>query len=250
MSVSPPPRQPPPTAADVARSVVFAIVFYPATVGAVLIAPIAAMFGPWPVRRFCGSWLRFHGWCARVILRIERRVEGEIPDHPVFYAAKHQSMYETIELAAMLGYPAVLVKRELAQIPLWGWAALRWGVIAVDRAGSAAALRDILRNSKAAMDEGRSVLIFPEGTRVPVGDQPPLRAGFAGLYRQLHADVVPVALDSGKLWPRQSFVKRSGVVTIRFGEIVPAGLPRREAEARVHAAINVLDEKAQPAGEG
>jgi 1-acyl-sn-glycerol-3-phosphate acyltransferase len=227
--------------ADVARSLLFAIVFYGGTIGAAVLAPVMALFGRRAIRRFGSDWLAFHGWCARVLLRIERRVEGEIPQGAVLFAAKHQSMYETIELAAMLGAPAVLVKRELARIPLWGWAAVQWGVIPVDRAGSAAALREMLRGAQAALAEGRAILIFPEGTRVPVGESPPLRSGFAGLYRQLGVPVVPIALDSGRLCPRGRFVKRAGVVTFRFGETIPAGLPRRVAEARVHAAINALE---------
>ena len=88
---------------------------------------------------------------------------------------------------------------------------------------------------------GRPILIFPEGTRVPPGHQPPLQPGFAGLYRSLRLPVVPVALDSGRLWPPHSFVKQPGIVTARFGEPIPAGLPRAEIEAAVHAAINQLD---------
>jgi 1-acyl-sn-glycerol-3-phosphate acyltransferase len=239
------PAPAPATRADVARSVLFAIVFYGGTIGAVLLAPVMALLGPRVILWWGTDWLLFHGWCARVLLRIERRVEGVIPDRPVLYAAKHQSMYETIELAAMLGSPAVLVKRELARIPAWGWAAKRWGVIPVDREGSAAALREMLRAGRAAIDGGRALLIFPEGTRVPTGETPPLRSGFAGLYRMLAVDVVPIALDAGRLWPRRSFVKRAGVVTFRFGETVPAGLPRRVAEARVHAAINALENDAE-----
>jgi 1-acyl-sn-glycerol-3-phosphate acyltransferase len=88
---------------------------------------------------------------------------------------------------------------------------------------------------------GRPILIFPEGTRVLPGEQPPLRAGFAGLYRSLNLPVVPVALDSAKVSPRRSFIKRPGTVTFRFGDPIPPGLPRAEAEARVHAAINALE---------
>ena len=227
--------------ADVARSLLFAILFYGVTIIAALVAPPVALFGRRAIRRYGDGWIRFHGWCTRTILRIERRVEGAVPTGALLFAAKHQSMYETLELAALLGDPAVLVKRELARIPLWGWAAQRWGVIPVDRGGSAPALRAMLQASERAIAEGHAILIFPEGTRVAPGETPPLRSGFAGLYRHLKVDVVPIALDSGRLWPRQSFVKCAGVVTFRIGERIPAGLPRREAEARVHAAINALE---------
>jgi len=133
------------------------------------------------------------------------------------------------------------MKQELADIPVWGWAARRYGVIVVDREASAGALRRMLREAKVALDAGRSIVIFPEGTRVAPGEQPPLKAGFAGLYQMLKLPVVPVALDSGTVWPRRG-PKRPGVVTIRFGEAIPPGLPRKEAEALVHAAINALEE--------
>ena len=84
-----------------------------------------------------------------------------------------------------------------------------------------------------------SCSFFPEGTRVPVGETPPLKAGFAGLYKVLGLPVVPIALDSGRLWgPR--FVKHSGVVTLKVGGVIPPGLPRDEVEALVHEAINAL----------
>jgi 1-acyl-sn-glycerol-3-phosphate acyltransferase len=158
----------------------------------------------------------------------------------VLYAAKHQAMYETLELGRMLRNPAIVMKQELTDIPVWGWAARRYGVIVVDREASAGALRRMLREARAALAEQRSILIFPEGTRVAPGEQPPLRAGFAGLYQMLKIPVVPVAINSGQIWPKHG-PKVPGVVTFRFGEPIPPGLPRAEIERRVHAAINALD---------
>jgi 1-acyl-sn-glycerol-3-phosphate acyltransferase len=150
-------------------------------------------------------------------------------------------MYETLEYLLLLDNPAVVVKRELADVPLWGAIARKQGVIPVDRTGSAQALRVMLRAARAAVAARRPIVIFPEGTRVAPGEQPPLRAGFAGLYRALDLPVIPVALDSARVSPRRSFVKRPGAVTFRFGDPIPPGLPRAEAEARVHAAINALE---------
>jgi 1-acyl-sn-glycerol-3-phosphate acyltransferase len=99
----------------------------------------------------------------------------------------------------------------------------------------------MLKAARAAVEQGRPITIFPEGTRVQPGEKPPIRPGFAGLYRSLNLPVVPIALDSGRLWPRGAFIKRPGVVTFRFQQTIPPGLPREEAEARVHAAINALE---------
>jgi 1-acyl-sn-glycerol-3-phosphate acyltransferase len=98
----------------------------------------------------------------------------------------------------------------------------------------------MLKAAREAIADGRPILIFPEGTRVPPGDKPQLQPGFAGLYKSLGVPVVPVALDSGLVWPR-SFVKRPGIVRILVGEPVPPGLKRPEVEAEVHRAINALE---------
>ena len=87
---------------------------------------------------------------------------------------------------------------------------------------------------------GRSVIVYPEGTRVPVGERPPLRPGFAGLYRALGLPVVPVAHDSGQLWPR-TLVKQPGTIRFKVGEVIPPGLKREEIEQRVHRAINSFE---------
>ncbi|HLL59380.1 MAG TPA: lysophospholipid acyltransferase family protein [Allosphingosinicella sp.] len=223
------------------RSALFSLVFYPGSVIAVLAAFPAALFGSRALTWVTFAWARYHRWCAALLLGVRSRVEGNVPTGAVIVAAKHQSMFETIEMLLLLKKPAVVLKRELADIPGWGWVARRYGVIPVDREGGATALRRMLRAAQAAIAAKREIAIFPEGTRVPPSEQPPLQAGFAGLYRSLGVPVVPVALDSGRLWPRGSFVKHPGIVTFRFGEPIPPGLPRREIEARVHEAINILE---------
>lgn len=223
------------------RTWLFRLVFYVGSVPLVAASPVAAAFGWEAIVAYTHMWTRFHRWATEAILGIHRRVEGRSHfDYPVLYAAKHQAMYETLELGRMLRNPAIVMKRELTEIPVWGWTAQRYGVIVVDRDASGGALRRMLREARAALDTGRSILIFPEGTRVAPGEQPPLKAGFAGLYQLLKIPVVPVAIDSGHVWPKHG-PKRPGMVTFRFGDPIPPGLPRAEVEARVHAAINVLD---------
>ena len=222
------------------RNIVFALVFYGISVVIVLGAPIAALFGRRSLIAYSKGWMMFHRWCTRWLLGIRTRYEGPQPSGQVFYAAKHQSLYEPLELALELGSPATIMRREFAKIPIWGWAAHRYGVILVDRAASSRALRHLMRESEAARASGRSVMISPEGTRVKPGEEPPLKSGFAGLYKMLDLPVVPISTDVGKLWPKNG-LKRAGVATFRFGEPIPPGLKRPEVEARVHAAINALD---------
>jgi 1-acyl-sn-glycerol-3-phosphate acyltransferase len=100
-------------------------------------------------------------------------------------------------------------------------------------------LREMMRQAQAAVAKGRPVVIFPEGTRVQVGETPPLAAGFAGLYKMLKLPVVPIALDSGSVWPK-SFIKYPGTVHMKVAAPIPPGLPRDEVERTVHAAINAL----------
>jgi 1-acyl-sn-glycerol-3-phosphate acyltransferase len=223
------------------RSLLYASVFYPGSVLYVL-AGIAVMpLGKGPVRAVADGWTRFNRACARYLLGIRTRVEGEVPSGAVIVASKHQSMFETTELQCILDTPATVMKSELGRIPLWGRLTRAYGILPVDRDGGGAALRRLLRAAGEAVAEGRPIVIFPEGTRVAPGEKPPLEPGFAGLYRALGLPVIPVALDSGRVWPRRSFVKRPGIVTLRFGEPIPPGLPRKEAEARVHEAINALE---------
>lgn len=227
------------------RTAIFNLVFWSGSVAIVLGAPLAALLGRRTLRRYVRMWVRFHAWAARAIVGIRVRVEGAIPPGQAFYAAKHQALFETLDLVRLLGEPVIVMKRELGEIPVWGWAARRYGMIAIDRAGAASAMRTMLRAAREAAADGRSVILFPEGTRVAPGDRPPLKPGLAGLYRALDLPVVPVALDSGRLWPRRG-AKRAGVLTIRFGEPIPTGLPRDEIEARVHAGINALESAAPP----
>ncbi len=225
------------------RNIAFAVIFYGLSVPIVLATPVSALFGRRAVIANATLWTSMHAWAVRWLLGIRVVVEGERPASPALYAAKHQSMWEALELQRQLDGPAMVLKRELANIPVWGWAALRYGAIAVDREASAAALRAMMKAGQVARAEERSVFIFPEGTRVPPGTSPPLKSGFAGLYRAIGLPVVPVALDAGRLWPKRG-LKRRGTITLRYGAAIPPGLPRGEIERLVHAGMNALEEKA------
>jgi 1-acyl-sn-glycerol-3-phosphate acyltransferase len=227
------------------RSIAFTLVFY---AGCVVLVPGALLAGL--VSRtglFAGAklWAGWFVWCSRWICGVRLQVEGEIPPGPHLFALKHESAYETFLTLWLFTRPAVVMKAELRAIPVWGITAARHGSIFVDREGSATMLRAMMKAARAAVDDGRPVLIFPEGTRVAVGTSPPLASGFAGLYKMLKLTVVPVAVDSGRAWPK-AFIKRPGVVTFKLMPPIEPGLPREEIEARVHSAINSLQGQVRP----
>ncbi|MEQ8310525.1 MAG: lysophospholipid acyltransferase family protein [Sphingopyxis sp.] len=223
------------------RSILFWLLFVLmssiSSIGAVISLPVShrATIG------FVRIWAQFHRLICRFILGHRIVVEGELPDTPVLYVFKHESAFETIEQPMLFKHPAVFAKEELFSIPVWGQAAHFYGLIPVDRDGGGKAMRAMLGAAKAALAKGRPLVLFAEGTRVPHGQAPALRPGFAGMYRLLGVPVIPVAVNSGIAYPPRRWVKWPGTITYKVGETIPPGLPREEAEARVRAAINALN---------
>ena len=221
------------------RGLAYALIFYPATFLFVLACMVASLFGTGPLRSVVHAWTHFHHALACALgTRLE--VSGTVPHGAFLIAVKHQSMFETLEMVRLANTPVIVLKRELSDIPLFGWTTRRYGVIPVDRAAGAKALREMVALGKQAAEEGRPVIIYPEGTRVRPGETPRLQAGFAGLYRALGLPVVPVAVDSGRVWGA-NLPKRAGTVHFVIGEPIAPGLKREEIEARVFAAINRLE---------
>lgn len=223
------------------RSLIFALLFYPGTLAYVLAVIAFSPLGDRTVQAIVHGWSDYHHWLVTKVLGIRFAIEGRIPDGAYLIAFKHEAMVETIEALRLARTPVVVMKRELTQIPLFGWVTRRYGVIGVDREAGAKALRTMLAEGRKAVEQQRPVVIFPEGTRVPHGSRPDLRPGFAGLYRALGLPVVPVAHDSGRIWSR-SLIKRRGTIRVRVGEVIEPGLKREEVEARVLTGINSLND--------
>ncbi len=211
-----------------------------AFLGTIVIALSMAIFAPFSreaVRRGSWLWAAWCVWCARLFLGIRLEARGRIPQEGVIVASKHSSAYETLLTLYLFNDPAVVMKAELRKLPVWGYLSLRHGSIFVERNKAGSALKDMLRQARARAKDGRPIFIFPEGTRVPVGESPPLKAGLYAVYAGLKVPVVPVTHNAGESWI-QGFRKRPGLVTVTFLPDIPPSLPREEMEARVHAAIN------------
>jgi 1-acyl-sn-glycerol-3-phosphate acyltransferase len=221
------------------RSLAFYLFFYGGSVFLVLASVVAIIARKAWLRPVVAKWGGWHLWCTEKLLGIEVVLDGTLPDGPVLIAVKHESFFEAIDTPRLFTYPAVFAKQELFGIPGWGYSALTYGLIPVARDKGAKTLRQMLVLAKQRVAEGRPLVIFPEGTRVAHGTRPGLQAGFAGLYKLLGLPVVPIAVNSGPAY--HHVIKRPGRITYKVGETIPAGLPRAEVEAKVHAAINVLN---------
>jgi 1-acyl-sn-glycerol-3-phosphate acyltransferase len=177
-------------------------------------------------------------------LRYEVRGREYLPAGPCLVAAKHQSAWETLKLHLLLPDPAVVLKRELTRLPVWGWFAVKAGMIPVDRGARGRALASLLAGARQVVAEGRPIVIFPQGTRTAPGTHHPYRIGVGMLYEQLHLPIVPMALNSGLYWPRRAFLKRPGTIVVEFLPPIQPGLDRHQAmhelEARLEAATDRL----------
>jgi 1-acyl-sn-glycerol-3-phosphate acyltransferase len=152
------------------------------------------------------------------------------------------SMWDTQALFLLLDRPGVVLKRQLLHIPFYGWYLWKACAIPIERSAGASALRKMTTAAKAALAEGRPILIFPEGTRKKPGAPPDYKPGVAGLYGMLNVPCVPVALNSGAYWT--GFTKRPGTIVLEFLEPIPAGLKRGAfmalLEQRIEAATVAL----------
>ena len=212
------------------RSVAYALVQIVVTPPYSILSILTFPFPPLTRYRVISQWSRFMVWAARVICGIRYRVIGghNIPTTPSIILSKHESAWETMALQLVFPPQVWVLKRELLWIPFLGWGLAMLSPIAIDRKDRRRALRQTLEQGEQRLASGFSIVVFPEGTRSAPGVPGTYKAGGAWLAQHTSAAAVPVAHNAGDCWPRNSFLKYPGLVTISIG---PAMRPQNEKAA-------------------
>ncbi|MGE5129736.1 MAG: lysophospholipid acyltransferase family protein [Sphingomonadaceae bacterium] len=220
------------------RSSLFALALVIVTPPYALLALLTAPLPRLVRYRVISGWSRLIVWLARALCGVRWRVEGgeRLPARPAVILAKHQSAWETMAFQLIFPPQSYLLKRELLWLPFFGWGLALMSPIAINRTRGVAALRELVRRGRERLSQGFWVVVFPEGTRVAPGERRKYQLGGALLAEHSGAPVVPVAHNAGLLWPRNAFLKRPGVVTVRIGPVI-------ESAGRDAASINALAEQ-------
>lgn len=200
-------------------------------------------------RRYTASairlWSRLQLWGAAAITGITYEIRGaeNLPEGPCLIASKHQSMWDTIFWAVGAKDPAIVLKKELTYVPLYGWYAMKAAMISIDRGSGSSAIRKLVRQGKKAIANGRPIMIFPEGSRMAPDADPQYKPGVAALYGQLDVPCIPVALNSGMFWARRALKRQPGTIVVDIRPAIPPGLKRREFMAQLEASIEPATDK-------
>jgi 1-acyl-sn-glycerol-3-phosphate acyltransferase len=205
-----------------------------------------------PLYWICVQWLRLVVWGARVFCGIETRVRGmeHVPDSPIILCPKHQSAWETLAFPTLMPHPLCYVfKRELLWVPFFGWAIGRLDMIHIDRSKRNLAWSKVAEQGKRFMEHGNWVIMFPEGTRIPRGQQGTYKSGASRLAVATNTPILPIAVASARCWPKNSFVKYPGVVDVSIGPPIPvngrdADELMREVESWIEAEMRRIDPEA------
>ncbi len=222
------------------RSLGFNIYLYIMTAIVAVLGSPALLISETATYRVTRLWSRLVNIGLRLIcnIRIEIRGQENLPaDRPALIACKHQSMWDTIIFLSLLPKPVYVLKRELGQIPFFGWYTIATGMVRVDRDGHASALKKMIADAKRCIAEGKTLVIFPEGSRAPAGGKLEYKPGIAALYHQLGVGCVPAALNSGLFWPRRKFLRPPGTIVLEFLAPIAPGQTRREFMATLEERI-------------
>jgi 1-acyl-sn-glycerol-3-phosphate acyltransferase len=221
------------------RSFAFNVVFYVTMVGLMFLGLPTFGAGRRSVIGLARLWGRVSTWLLKRIagLRIEYRGLENLPVGGFILASKHESFLETFALLEHAPDFAIILKKQLVFLPLFGLYLLAAGQIAIDRAHGRAALAQMIAKARAAVADGREIFIYPEGTRRPPGAPPRYKSGVAALYAETGAPCLPVALNTGLYWARRGFIRRPGVAVIEYLPPIPPGLARAAFLARLEGDI-------------
>lgn len=222
------------------RSTVFAAILILITPVFAAIALLTFPLPPLTRYRIITAWTRCIIWSARNICGIRYRVIGaeNIPQKPCVILSKHQSAWETLAFQLIFPPQVWVLKKELLRVPFFGWGLSMLSPIAIDRSLRREALQQLIEQGQQRLDAGFSIVIFPEGTRIPPGSRGKYRPGGARLAVQTGTAVLPVAHNAGRCWGRNAFLKHPGLVTVSIGSpISPEGLDAETLSARVEQWI-------------
>jgi len=224
----------------IARSLLFNVLFYLHLIVWMFISLPSLVLPGRYVWYFTRGWAKSSAWLLRVVAGTKVEVRGleNVPKTGCILASKHQSMWETVSLFEYFDRPAVILKRELMFIPMFGWYALKTRMIPINREKGSTALKGMLGRAKEELANGRPILIYPEGTRRPAGAPPAYKFGVAKLYADLGVPVVPIALNSGLYWPRREFRRFPGTIIL---EILPPIAPGLSTEAFLVELQNAIE---------
>lgn len=223
----------------VIRSLVFNTLFYLYLIGIMIIGLPALIIGRRAILVLANFWSRGSLWLLRVICHTDVEFRGveHIPAEPCIIAAKHQSLWDVFAFLGFFYDFTVILKRELAWIPLFGWYVLRADLIAINRSKGTAALNEAKQGAKRAFEQGQSLLIFPEGTRRPAGAEPNYKFGIAHIYNDNQVPCLPIAHNSGLFWARRSFIRRPGKILVQFLPVIEPGLDRNAFFERLKSEL-------------
>jgi 1-acyl-sn-glycerol-3-phosphate acyltransferase len=236
------------------RSLLYMVIMVIATL---VWTPVCLLVAPLPYNQryyVTSRWNLFIVWLSKALCGIRYEVKGEenLPDAPAILLSKHQSAWETIFFLWYMPRPLVYVfKRELLYIPFFGWALGLLRMVPIDRNKGRDAFAQVVVQGRRRLNDGQWIIMFPEGTRIAPGKKGKYKIGGARLAIETQTLVVPIAMNSGDCWPKNSFIKKPGVVTISIGKpISPAGKDSatlmHEVENWIESEMRVISPHAYP----
>ncbi len=204
------------------RSALFSVVFVSSIPVFALLTMLCFPF-PFPVRYAVATrWAHLNLWWLKHTCKLRYRVKGaeHIPHESSIIFSKHQSVWETLALQEIFPPQVWVMKRELLWVPFFGWVLALLGSIAIDRKAGRKAIQQLVTQGRERLNDGRWVVVFPEGTRVAPGQKGRYRIGGAVLAEQTGHPIVPVAHNAGEFWTRRGFIKRPGEIQVMIGPVI------------------------------